>query len=232
MFRAVKAKFHRIDRGFAALRPLFVLILLAAAVFAADSQIRPVIKEMAANQARVYATRAINDAINSELRSADISYDSLIKITSDNQGRITSVQTDMFRLNLLKSAMTNSAAQQLSLLQSQTIRIPIGTLSGLNILSGRGARVEFKIVPAGFVSSDILHRFDSAGINQTRHQIILRINASISAILPGYTSSSRVSSDMILAETVIVGASPESFTQVLSGQDMEGIVADYSGGNS
>lgn len=228
MFRAVKTRFRRKSHG---LLP-FLPILLLAAVLAVDFRIRPVIKEMASNQARVYATRAINDAINGELKSVNIAYDSLIRITSDNSGRITSVQTDMFRLNLLKSAMTNSAAQQLSLLQSQTIRIPIGTLSGLNILSGRGPRVEFKIVPAGFVSADIIHRFDSAGINQTRHQIILRINATISAILPGYTTASRVSSDMILAETVIVGASPESFTQVLSGQDMEGIVADYRGGIS
>lgn len=229
MLRAVKLKFYRINRGGTIMRPIFLLILLSAAVFSIDSRIRPVIKEMASNQARVYATRAVNEAINSELKSANISYDSLIKITSDNSGRITSVQTDMFRLNLLKSAMTNSAAHQLSLLQSQTIRIPIGTLSGLNILSGRGPRVEFKILPVGYVSSEINHRFDSAGINQTRHQIILRISATISAILPGYTSSSQVSSDMILAETVIVGASPESFTQVLSGQDMEGIIADYKG---
>lgn len=227
MFRKIGFYLRKNRQKRGVLRAFLLLFGVFFAVISVDSRIRPIIKEMASNQAKVYATRAINDAINSELGKVNISYDSLIKITSDNTGRITSVQTDMFRLNLLKSTMTNSAAQQLSLLQSQTIRIPIGTLSGLNVFSGRGPRVEFKIVPVGYVSAEINHRFDSAGINQTRHQIILKINASISAILPGYTAASQVSTDMILAETVIVGASPESFTQVLTGQDMESIIADY-----
>lgn len=214
--------------GSAALRAALVISVIISLLTVLDMQIRPMIKSMAAYQAKVYATRVINEAVNLQLGAADTSYDSLIRVTSDNSGRITSVQTDMVKLNLLKSALTNSAAEQLSLLQNQIIRIPVGTLSGWQIFSGRGPRVEFKIIPVGYIQSTINHRFDSAGINQTRHQIVLRIDANISAILPGYTAASEVSTDLILAETVIVGASPESFTQVLTGQqDMEGIIADY-----
>ena len=195
---------------------------------AADKHIRPMIKTMAASQAKVFATRAINKAVNEQLASGEIPYDSLVKVSLDNNGKVTSVQTDMVKLNLLKSAMTNAASEQLNLLQSQTVRIPIGTLLGLQILSGRGPRVEFKIVPAGFVNSQLTHRFDTAGINQTRHQIVLELIANISAVLPGYSAASQVTSSLILAETVIVGVSPEAFTQVITEQtEPENIIADY-----
>lgn len=209
---------------------LLVFILVIFGLLAGiDAQIRPMIESMAAYQAKVYATRVINEAVSEQLAGNAVSYDSLVKVTTDYNGRVTSVQTDMVRLNVLKAAMTDAASQQLALLQSQTIRIPLGTLLGWQLFSGRGPKVEFKIVPAGFVQSQLNHRFDSAGINQTRHQIVMQLDANIIAILPGYTAASEISSSLILAETVIVGVSPESFTQVLTkNDDTAGLIADYN----
>ncbi|KAF5034077.1 Sporulation protein YunB [anaerobic digester metagenome] len=211
------------------IRLLAFILMIFGLLVAVDAQIRPMIKSMAAYQAKAYATRVINEAISTQLTINAVSYDSLVKVTTDYNGRVTSVQTDMVRLNLLKATMTNAASQQLALLQSQTIRIPLGTLLGWQVLSGRGPKIEFKIVPAGFVQSQLNHRFDSAGINQTRHQIIMQLDANIVAILPGYTAASEISSSLILAETVIVGVSPESFTQVLTkNDDTAGLIADYN----
>lgn len=211
------------------IRLLVFLLTVFGLLTAVDAQIRPMIKSMAAYQAKVYATRVINEAISAQLASNAVSYDSLVKVTTDYNGRVTSVQTDMVRLNLLKATMTDAASQQLALLQSQTIRIPLGTLLGWQLLSGRGPKIEFKIVPAGFVQSQLNHRFDSAGINQTRHQIVMQLDANIIAILPGYTAASEISSSLIMAETVIVGVSPESFTQVLTkNDDTAGLIADYN----
>ncbi|MDF3005769.1 MAG: yunB [Oscillospiraceae bacterium] len=210
------------------IRFLVFMLIVFGLLALIDAQIRPMIKSMAAYQAKVYATRVINEAIGAQLTGNTVSYDSLVKVTTDNNGRVTSVQTDMVRLNLLKATMTDAASQQLALLQSQTIRIPLGTLLGWQLLSGRGPKIEFKIVPAGFVQSQLNHRFDSAGINQTRHQIVMQLDANIIAILPGYTAASEISSSLILAETVIVGVSPESFTQVLTkNDDAAGLIADY-----
>ena len=210
----------------------FLAVIVIAVILKIDNCIRPMIKTMAASQAKVFATRIINDAINKQFSSDDISYDALIKVTVDSTGKVTSVQTDMVRLNVLKSKMTTAASEQLNLLQNQTVRIPMGTLLGLQIFSGRGPRVEFKVVPVGYIDSKLNHRFDSAGINQTRHQIVLQLDATIMALLPGYSASSTVSTSLILAETVIVGVSPEAFTQVVTEEqtDSAGIIADYGNG--
>ena len=64
----------------------------------------------------------------------------------------------------------------------------------------------------GSSSSEFRNQFETAGINQTRHQIILQIDVTISILLPGFTTATNVSSAVTVAETVIVGSVPESYT--------------------
>ena len=213
----------------ARLRAAFFLLLLLGCCAAVDAHIRPVIQSMAAYQAKVYATRILNEAVEAQLAGESPSYRELVSLSIGDDGKINAVQTDVVRLNLLKAALTNAATDRLEELEQQTVLVPLGTLLGWQVLSGRGPLVEFRLVPAGYVRSSLSHRFDAAGINQTRHQIMLRLDASIIAVLPGYTTSTEVSTDFLLAETVIVGTSPDSFTQVLTGDDqsIDQLIADY-----
>ena len=213
----------------ARLRAAFFLLLLLGCCAAVDAHIRPVIQSMAAYQAKVYATRILNEAVEAQLAGESPSYRELVSLSTGEDGKINAVQTDVVRLNLLKAALTNAATDRLEELEQQTVLVPLGTLLGWQVLSGRGPLVEFRLVPAGYVRSSLSHRFDAAGINQTRHQIMLRLDASIIAVLPGYTTSTEVSTDFLLAETVIVGTSPDSFTQVLTGDDqsIDQLIADY-----
>ncbi|MBC8577139.1 sporulation protein YunB [Yanshouia hominis] len=213
----------------ARLRAAVFLLLLLGCCTAVDAHIRPVIQSMAAYQAKVYATRILNEAVEAQLAGESPSYRELVSLSTGDDGKINAVQTDVVRLNLLKAALTNAAADRLEELEQQTVLVPLGTLLGWQVLSGRGPLMEFRLVPAGYVRSSLSHRFDAAGINQTRHQIMLRLDASIIAVLPGYTTSTEVSTDFLLAETVIVGTSPDSFTQVLTGDDqsIDQLIADY-----
>ena len=54
--------------------------------------------------------------------------------------------------------------------------------------------------------------FTAAGINQTKHQIRLVVDVSVSILLPGFTTGTRVRNSFTVAETVIVGTVPESYT--------------------
>ena len=213
----------------ARLRAAVFLLLLLGCCTAVDAHIRPVIQSMAAYQAKVYATRILNEAVEAQLAGESPSYRELVSLSTGDDGKINAVQTDVVRLNLLKAALTNAAADRLEELEQQTVLVPLGTLLGWQVLSGRGPLMEFRLGPAGYVRSSLSHRFDAAGINQTRHQIMLRLDASIIAVLPGYTTSTEVSTDFLLAETVIVGTSPDSFTQVLTGDDqsIDQLIADY-----
>lgn len=191
---------------------LFALLL--GSMLWMDLQLRPVVQVYSAYQAKVYATRLINDAIYGELATADIRYDNLTIITHDANGTVTSIQTDMVGLNRLRGRATDAVLRNLRQMDQQTISIPMGTLSGFQIFTGRGPTVQMKVQPAGTLQTRIENRFDSAGINQTRHQIMLVMDMTVSAVIPGYTVSTEVETNFCLAETVIVGTVPDSYTQV------------------
>jgi len=83
-----------------------------------------------------------------------------------------------------------------------------------DLFSGRGPKIPIKIVPLGTVSTSFSNQFTAAGINQTRHQIMMDIVVDISILLPGYQTGTQVTTQVTIAETVIVGAVPDSYFQM------------------
>jgi len=69
-------------------------------------------------------------------------------------------------------------------------------------------------MPSGSVVTSVSNVFDSAGINQTRHQIMLNIKSTVSVIIPGYITSVPVETNMCIAESVIVGLVPDTYANV------------------
>lgn len=204
---------------------LFTFIIIS---FVIDARIRPIVKTMSAYQAKVFSGKVINEAVLNELSKEDITYDKIVTITLNEKGEVTSLQTDIIALNKLRTNIINSVLDSIDEISTQDIKIPIGTLTGVQILSGRGPRIDFDIIPAGYIETKMQNKFDSAGINQTRHQIMLTINLTVTAIIPGYTTSTDVNANFCLAETVIVGSVPEAFTQVIDSQgDTTGDIFDY-----
>ena len=64
----------------------------------------------------------------------------------------------------------------------------------------------------GSATASFRNSFSSAGINQTRHQILLQMDVSVSILLPGFRTSTKVSNEITVAESVIVGAVPQTYT--------------------
>lgn len=194
------------------------LILIGGTLFFIDSYLRPIVKTMAAYQAKVYATCAINNTVADYLNEWGTGSHRIIEVTYGAAGEVSTIQTDMVALNRLKAEITQAVTEEIIKLEEQSMKIPVGTLLGGQVFSGRGPGVTFKILPAGYVETNIVNHFDSAGINQTRHQIYIEITASVVAILPGYTSSTEVTTSICVAETVIIGAVPGTFAEFNMGE--------------
>lgn len=191
-------------------RLLILLAGLLTSAFLLDLRIRPYIQSISSYQAQIYGTRVINDAIYEELASENIRYDNLVTLTQNGQGQITSLQTDMVALGRLRGRVTEAVIQEIDEMEEQQIAIALGTLSGVQLLSGRGPDVHLRVEPAGYLTSEVENRFESAGINQTRHQIMLILDMRVMAIIPGYTTSTEIHTEYCLAETVIVGTVPDT----------------------
>lgn len=205
----------------------FVMAIVVG-VFWLDSRIRPIICMITTNQAKLSATRSINNAVIHVISEEDVVYNSIVNIQKDEIGEVSSLETDMIVMNRLKSLITNKVSEQLILDASNTVRVPIGTLLGGQILSGRGPIVEFKVLPVGYVQTETYNNFQSAGINQTLHQIMLKVTASVTAVIPAYTVTTDVTTNLCIAQTIIVGKVPTAFTDINGEKsDLIGQINDY-----
>ena len=213
------------------LKCLLLAAVLIAALLGTDAQLRPAIAAAAGSQANLYATQAIQEAVFQEMEGLELEYGDLVRLTYSDQGSVTSLQTDMLAMSRLQSAVTTSVIESILRFSSQQVTLPAGSLTGNPFFSGRGPEVEIRLIPAGFVQTQMKNVFESAGINQTRHQILLNVRLDIQAVLPGYAIANQVDTDICLAETVIVGLVPGAYTMVADGTDpLVGMIQDYGAG--
>ena len=91
------------------------------------------------------------------------------------------------------------------------ILIPLGSISGNEVLSNLGPKIPIQINPTGVVTTEFRSEFEAAGINQTLHRIYLYTVCRINIITPYRILSNEVSSEVIVAESIIVGPVPDSY---------------------
>ena len=118
----------------------------------------------------------------------------------------------MAEFNRLQGAIIENVLEKMAEVTTRELSIPIGSLTGSPLLAGRGPALRVRMQSVGSPEAHFENAFTAAGINQTKHQIRLAVDVSVSILLPGYTTGTRVSNSFTVAETVIVGTVPESYT--------------------
>ena len=176
------------------------------------------------NSVNRLVTEAVNDAVN----SGEIQYDELITFQKDTSGRITAFQSNMAAFNRLQADITGDVLQRLAEVSDTELSIPLGTLTGSALLAGRGPRFRVRMQSVGSCSAHFENAFEHAGINQTTHSILLYVDVSVSILLPGFNTSAKVSNTFSVAETVIVGDVPDTYTYFDSENDLAEDAYEYT----
>ena len=211
MFRSVRVKLSkRQKRGIALLSVSLILLVFALGV---SRNLVPVMTEMAVNEANELVTSAVNNAITARLLDGSLSYGELIHLEKDSSGNITALTTDMAQINALQAMITNEVLAYVGDLGETRMRIPLGNILGGSLLSGRGPGIGFRVVTLGNPSATFSNEFLTAGINQTKHQIMLEISIQVNILVPGHATQETISTQVLVAETVIVGDVPNTFGQ-------------------
>ena len=203
-------------------RGLWLSVLLAVAMLASlllwfDRQLRPVLETLAEAEVRNAVTAAVNDAISAWIAENAVTYDEIITVETDEEGRVTALKSNMAGANLLRSRLLAAALAEVSDLSERDFSVPLGNLLGLDFLSGRGPGIRAAVLSAGAAGADYRNEFTTAGVNQTLHRVLLEISISVRIILPGRTLETTVVSPVCIAETVIVGQVPGTYLQLERG---------------
>ena len=189
-----------------------VLVFGAATAIVASVRMRPLLASLATARVSNTVTRIVSEAVYESIELGALQYDGLVSFEKDNDGKITAVRSNMAAFNHLQSEILDTVLTRVGQVSARELSIPIGTLTGSALLAGRGPRITVRMETLGSSEANFRNAFTSAGINQTKHQIILSIDVSVSVLLPGFTTATKVTNSFIVAETVIVGSVPETYT--------------------
>lgn len=190
-------------------------------------RMQPLLTKLSESKAESVTLKIIHEQVNVFLQSQTISYDSLITIGYHDNGAISYVATDMAKLNGFKSQIAAGIQTCFDTYDFGTIAIPLGTVVGGTYFVGRGPAFRFRVDMSCTVECTFQNLFDDAGINQTRHQIMMQITATTFAIARFCKTSSTVSTNFVIAETVIVGEVPQYYTNVEDSQNVQEDINNY-----
>ena len=198
-------------------RLLQLLLVLLAAVFLAflmlRSRYRDVIRDLAETQVKNTTSDLTNDAIAKQIADGTIQYDRIVYFEKDLDGRITALKTNMSEVNRLKTDILNLINDEILALDTSDIGIPLGSLFLPELFSGKGPAIPVRILSIRNSDATFSSKFSQAGINQTLHQLTMIVSVDVAVLVLGQTSSFTVNSEVVVAETVIVGDVPSTFLQ-------------------
>ncbi len=199
------------------LRSALILIVCAAVLFLAGIlylRYTPIVRELARVKVINAASGSISDAVTEQILQGNVDYDNLVLLEKDAQGNITAVRSNMQQMNRFRLECMSRLGDMLLDMDTTQISVPLGSIMMPEFFAGSGPMLPVRILSTNMTESDFISSFSQAGINQTRHQIFLRVCIELSVLTPAGIEHVDVSSDVLVDQTVIVGTVPESYFTV------------------
>lgn len=172
---------------------------------------------LAQTQVRNATSDLINDAIDRQIETGNVQYDRIVFFEKDLQGRITALKTNMSEVNRLKTDILNLINDEILAMDTSSLGIPLGDLILPELFSEKGPEIPVRILSIRNSDAAFGSNFTQAGINQTLHQLTMEIYVDVAILVMGNTESFTVSSQVVVAETVIVGQVPDTLLQTGGG---------------
>ena len=205
-----------------------ILLIFLIIFVSLDKRLRPIITDYSASVGETLMIKLVDETVAQIFEEEGVGYDDLVTLSRDENGNVTSLQINTAKINYIKSNISVMVAEKIAQKERYTLKIPLGTIIGNEYTVGRGPDIKFKMQITTTVIADFESRFYSAGINQALHQIHIKVKMNGQTVIPWYRSAFNLETSVIAAETVIVGITPDAYTNVIeSGTDVTEDVFDF-----
>lgn len=192
----------------------FLLLITTAVFILFEFKARDLVYNTVDNELEIIAQTSMDNAVIEVLDSIVTDYNDLVIAQTSENSKITSLQTDSKKLNLLKAEISNKITENISKGRRVTVRVPVGAFTGLVLLSSTGPEMPVSLRMDGSCTTTIESEFTSAGINQTVHHIYLYVEADVSLTCPIIAHETTIVTRYELCQTVIVGSTPNMFAEL------------------
>ena len=182
--------------------------LSAAALF-----LKNISSQIAVSDASDIVTVQINKAIAQLMAESDYSGGFFIDFEKHDRGEVTAISSNMARINALSAKILDRVVGATDN-RTLVVEIPLGNLTGISLLMGRGPAVPVRIIALTSSRVEFHNSIVTAGINQTKHQISLEVIVDIDILIPWATESAQVTTEVLIADTILVGQVPETYFNI------------------
>ena len=188
---------------------IFVVLLSGLLLF--RSKYSDTLRQLAETQVKNSSSDLTNDSLTELLQGNDVQYDRIVYFEKDLNGEITAMKTNIMEVNRLKTRILELVNGRILALDTTDLGIPIGNLLFPEVFSGKGFAIPIHILSIRNSDASFRSEFQQAGINQTLHRLLMDVSVDVSILVLGQTESFSVNSEVVVAETVIVGDVPDTF---------------------
>ena len=182
---------------------IFVVLLSGLLLF--RSKYSDTLRQLAETQVKNSSSDLTNDSLTELLQGNDVQYDRIVYFEKDLNGKITAMKTNIMEVNRLKTRILELVNGRILALDTTDLGIPIGSLLFPEVFAGKGFSIPIHILSIRNSDASFRSEFQQAGINQTLHRLLMDVSVL------GQTESFSVNSEVVVAETVIVGDVPDTF---------------------
>ncbi|MDF2882269.1 MAG: sporulation protein YunB [Clostridiaceae bacterium] len=188
---------------------LLIIVIFDIFIYAFDKIIISTVLGVAEEEVKGKVNSIINNSILKEY-SNQFKYDEIIKVEKDNEGNINLLKADTLKMNKIACDVSLDSQEEIKKMGAIGVKIPIGYISKNNILSHYGPNITMKVRPIGYTETSYLSKFESAGINQCRHKIYVKVKTNIRIFVPLRCKDLEVENEIPISETIIVGKVPQN----------------------
>ena len=193
---------------------LGLLAMLLTLILLLHFRYLPAVRRLAAMQADNETSNLISEAVAACVSGQNLRYDDLIRIEKNADGSVAAVQLDVVRVNRLRAELLKELENRIPDMDSKALGVPVGNVFFPALLSGRGGRLPVRVVSLRGNGAELHSSFTQAGINQTLHSLELHVSVELLLLTPAGFLTSEVTTDVPVAQTVIVGAVPNTLLTI------------------
>ena len=187
-----------------------LLLMMAASLLLMQFRVAPLVRKIAENQVVNAASDAIYRAVTRQLQTG-VDYSRMIGLEKDANGRISALTTDMEQIATLKAEVLAFLDEELAAMDDKEISVPVGSLFMPVFFAGKGFRLPVRVLALNSTNADFYSSISSAGINQSVQQIRISFTVSLTFLTPAGIADADVTSDVLAAQTILLGDVPESY---------------------
>jgi len=187
-----------------------VLILAVLVVAYINSQMDKIMDSVVKRQVENKITEIINAAVLRVSSEPIYASGTFADVSYSSDGKITAVSANAALINRMRADVMAEIAAGISELERYGVPISYASLFGEGFLSSffPEAYLNVKVQPFGGVNANVESELTSAGINQSKHTVNLIIDTGVTGLVKDKTIDIRISTNVCMAETVIVGDVP------------------------